>query len=48
MEDRNGKRITGKDATNAVVKDLLRKPLCEQPNDFQQLCELVKKRVNIK
>jgi|688.fasta_scaffold07541_10 hypothetical protein len=48
VEDRNGKRITGKDATNAVVKDLLRRPLYEQPNDFQQLCELVKKRVNIK
>lgn len=48
VEDRSGKRITGKDATNAVVKDLLRRPLCEQPDDFQQLCELVKKRINIK
>jgi len=48
VENTSEKRITGKDAINAVVKDLLRKPLCEQPDDFQQLCELVKKRVNIK
>ena len=48
VEDTSGRRITGKDATNAVVKDLLRKPLCEQPDDFQQLCELVKRRINIK
>lgn len=44
----SGEIITGNDATKAVIKDLLRKPLSEQPDDFQQLCELVKKRINIK
>lgn len=48
VEDNNCNRITGKDAINAVVKDLLKKPLDEQPGDFQTLCELVKRKINIK
>ena len=40
-----GRTIQGKEAVKAVVKELLRKPLQEQPNDFQELHNLINNKV---
>ncbi|MBF0191507.1 MAG: DUF4435 domain-containing protein [Magnetococcales bacterium] len=44
--DRHGMNLKGKEKINEVIKSLLRLPLNQQPNDFQQLHKLIMDRVN--
>jgi len=45
VKDESGTILQGKRAKIAFVKDLLAKDLDQQPEDFQQLCELVRQRI---
>jgi hypothetical protein len=40
-----GKFLHGKVKLNEVVKDLIRKPINEQPDDFQRLYEIISRRI---
>lgn len=46
VKDRNGKYLQGEERTKQVVKELLRLPLNQQPDDFQNLVTLLKTRIN--
>lgn len=45
VEDRRQEVVQGKEAHEEIVKDLLRRPLREQPEDFQELFRLIEERV---
>ncbi len=45
-DDTSRKILQGEKARDRVIKNLLRKNLSEQPNDFQELCRLIKRRIN--
>lgn len=46
VRDVNGKVLQGKDKLFEVVKNLLQKPLEDQPDDFQKLHQLISERVS--
>lgn len=45
VRDANDRALQGRDKVNEVAKDLVRKPLAEQPDDFQRLHQLIADRV---
>ncbi|MFB3787373.1 MAG: hypothetical protein ACE15F_13495 [bacterium] len=45
VKDQNGNILRGRIQLNEIVKDLLKKPLDVQPPDFQQLHEMIIKRI---
>jgi len=45
VQDRQGKYLQGEERTKQVVKKLLKLPLNQQPDDFQNLVTLLKERV---
>jgi len=45
VKDARNNSLKGKEKLNQVVKDLLQKPLIEQPLDFQKLHEIIIKRL---
>lgn len=45
VRDAQGKFLQGREKLNEVVKDLVRKPIEAQPNDFQRLYELISRRI---
>lgn len=47
VRDDDGKRLQGRDAISAIARDLLARPLCEQPDDFQQLHSLISAAVAV-
>lgn len=48
VQDRQGKYLQGEERTKQVVKELLRLPLNQQPDDFQNLVTLLKTRINLR
>ena len=45
VKDARDATLQGKEKLNEVVKELLKKPLLEQPDDFQKLHELISARI---
>jgi len=45
VQDRNDKYLQGKEKTKQVVKKLLKLPLNQQPDDFQNLVDLLQRRI---
>ncbi len=45
VQDRNDKYLQGKEKTKQVVKELLALPLNQQPTDFQNLVDLLQRRI---
>ncbi|NQT34691.1 hypothetical protein HQ587_05835 [bacterium] len=45
VRDAKGNYLQGSDRVNEVVKDLVRKPLEEQPDDFQRLYNVINARI---
>jgi len=46
VRDTQGRALPQKERPEVVLKDLLRKPLADQPDDFQELHRLISERVN--
>lgn len=46
IQDAQGKRLQGQDRLIEIAKDLLRKEICKQPADFQQLKTLIQGRMD--
>jgi len=46
-KDADGRLVRGRDGLNEVVKELVARPLAEQPDDFQELHALIRKRVSL-
>lgn len=46
VQDGQGKYLQGEEKTKQVVKELLRLPLNQQPDDFQKLVDLLRGRIN--
>jgi CRISPR/Cas system CSM-associated protein Csm2 small subunit len=45
MKDAQSNSLQGKVKLSEIVKDLVRKPIDEQPNDFQRLHEIISRRI---
>ncbi|OQY55704.1 MAG: hypothetical protein DRR08_20740 [Candidatus Parabeggiatoa sp. nov. 2] len=45
VKDAQGKFLQGKDKLNQIAKNLVRKPLKEQPDDFQRLYAIISHRI---
>ncbi|KHD09204.1 hypothetical protein PN36_10330 [Candidatus Thiomargarita nelsonii] len=45
VKDAQGKLLQGKEKLNEVVKDLVRKPIEEQPDDFKKLHHIIYRRI---
>ncbi len=45
IKDAQGKSLQGKEKLNEIIKDLLKKPLKKQPEDFKKLHELISSRL---
>jgi len=45
VRDRRGRFVQGTERLIQVAKQLVKLPLENQPQDLQQLCELIKKRI---
>jgi hypothetical protein len=46
VKDKNGKNINGKDKMREVVKDLVKKGIDKQPQDFKDIHTLIMKRIS--
>ncbi len=46
VKDRQGNLLQGREKWNEIVKDLLKKPLQDQPDDFRELYNLIDTRIH--